>query len=166
LVAALVDLDSARGKPQDAFAALLAAEPAMAGQLDGAVAISPGVGMAPLTNRPRAGFAPGICLLGDAAGFVDPITGGGMAQALMSAELLASRFPDVLADPAGDALARFDADRRRMLRDYRLVTRAVLALADRPAIAHRVVSVLDRAPGLFSHLLGVNACLKPLWRVW
>ena len=37
-------------------------------------------------------------LLGDAAGFLDPITGGGMTQALMTAELLAGYVQQGLDD--------------------------------------------------------------------
>ena len=39
----------------------------------------------------------GWALLGDAAGLVDPITGEGIYYAMRSAEILASRFPDVTA---------------------------------------------------------------------
>jgi len=40
----------------------------------------------------------GLLLLGDAAGFLDPITGGGMTQALMTAELLDRHIPDRVSE--------------------------------------------------------------------
>ena len=59
----------------------------------------------------------GLVLLGDAAGFVDPITGAGMAQALVSAELLAqmlvrrSDTPVLDASLHGQHAARRHVDR-------------------------------------------------------
>lgn len=166
LVAALVDQGAIAGKPTEAFDGWVRTEPALARLLEGAEAISPVIGISPLDNRPSAGVAPGLVLLGDAAGFLDPITGGGMAQALLSAELLARWVPAMVTDPAGDAVARFEAARRAMLRDYRFVTRCVLALADQPRLSGATLRLLQAYPFLFSHLLGVNSGLKPLWRVW
>lgn len=166
LVAALVDQGAIGGKPADAFNGWVMAEPALAQLLDGAETISPVIGLSPLDNQPSTGVAPGLVLLGDAAGFLDPITGGGMAQALLSAELLARWVPAMLAEPDGDGLARFASARQAMLRDYRLVTRFVLALADQPRLSGFTLRLLQTYPALFSHLLGVNSGCKPLWRVW
>jgi flavin-dependent dehydrogenase len=166
LVAALAGQGAMSGRPEEAFRAWLASEPAMGPLLDGAEAVSPVIGVAPLENRPRAGVAPGLALLGDAAGFIDPITGGGMAQALLSAELLARWVPGILADPTGRRLVAFDAARRAMLRDYRFVTRAVIGLADHPALSRATLGLLQACPSLFSHLLGVNSGCKPIWRLW
>lgn len=166
LVAALVDQQAVEGRPAAAFEAWVRAEPGLAARLEGADAISPVIGMAPLAVRPRAGVAPGVVLLGDAAGFIDPITGGGMAQALLSARLFAVHAPAVLAAPDGDALLAFDQARNRLLRDYRLLTRLVLQLADHPPLARAAVRLLAAQPGLFSHLLGVSSGGKPIWRLW
>jgi flavin-dependent dehydrogenase len=166
LVAALVDQQTVDGRPAAAFEAWVHAEPDLAGRLEGATAISPVIGMAPLEVRPRAGVAPGLVLLGDAAGFIDPITGGGMAQALLSARLLATHIPIALAGPDGGALIGFDRARNRLLRDYRLLTRLVLQLADHPPLARAAVRLLASQPALFSHLLGVSSGGKPIWRLW
>jgi len=101
-------------------------------------------------------------LLGDAAGFLDPITGGGMSQTLMTAELLA----EYLAERLGTDerwLQDFERERQRMLRDYRILTRMVLCLADYPRLAERLLSALRVSPSLFSHLVGVSGGGRQLW---
>ena len=68
----------------------------------------------PRRSRPRArtGFAPGVVLLGDAAGFIDPITGGGIAQALVTSERLAHYIASHGAEHADAWLPAFERDRR------------------------------------------------------
>jgi 2-polyprenyl-6-methoxyphenol hydroxylase-like FAD-dependent oxidoreductase len=142
------------GAAARAFAGWIAEQPALAARLAGAEQITRLQGRAPLAATARAGAVPGCVLLGDAAGYVDPITGGGLTQALLAAELLAVHAPALLADRPG-ALAAFDRARRAMLRDYTLLTRALLPLARRPDLAVRIVGRLARWPALFAHLLGV-----------
>lgn len=114
--------------------------------LDGAEPIDAPLGAAPLAVRASRRWVPGCVLLGDAAGNCDPITGGGMMQALLTAELLARSLPD---------LAAFDRARERMLARYRRLTAVTLGLARRPALAAPALSVLHTFPGLFSYLLGI-----------
>jgi 2-polyprenyl-6-methoxyphenol hydroxylase-like FAD-dependent oxidoreductase len=108
--------------------------------------IGPPRGAAPLTVRASRRFAPGCVLLGDAAGNCDPITGGGMSQALLSAELLVEHL---------DSLEAFDHAREAMLANYRRLTAGVLTLANHPALLRPALSILGHAPGLFSRLLAV-----------
>jgi 2-polyprenyl-6-methoxyphenol hydroxylase-like FAD-dependent oxidoreductase len=83
-------------------------------------------------------------LLGDAAGNCDPITGGGITQALLSAQLLCTHI---------DSLQEFDRAREAMLASYRRLTAGVLALADHPSLLRPALSVLHHTPWLFSRLL-------------
>ena len=102
------------------------------------------------TGGAIAGVTPGAVLLGDAAGFVDPVTGGGMTQALMTAELLAGYIDDnELGED--DWLWSFERERRRMVRGYVLLTHAILQLSDRPQLTDVVLSLLARWPTLLSH---------------
>ena len=57
-------------------------------RLQGAEQVGEMLAVSPVSGRARRRFLPGFILLGDAAGFTDPITGGGMTQALLAAELL------------------------------------------------------------------------------
>ena len=130
--------------------------------MEAAEQVSSTIGASPLTGRALAGIAPGAVLLGDAAGFVDPVTGGGMTQALMAAELLAGY---IAANEAGEDewLWSFERERRKMLRGYVLLTRAILRLSDKPRLTDVVLSLVERWPALLSHGLAVSAGTKPLF---
>jgi flavin-dependent dehydrogenase len=136
--------------------------PQLASLLEGAQQVSATIGASPLTGGAIAGVTPGAVLLGDAAGFVDPVTGGGMTQALMAAELLAGYIADnELGED--DWLWSFERERRKMLRGYVLLTQAILRLSDKPQLTDAVLSLLARWPALLSHGLAVSAGTKPLF---
>ena len=136
--------------------------PELASLMEGAEQVSATIGASPLTGRAIAGVTPGAVLLGDAAGFVDPVTGGGMTQALMAAELLAGYIADnELSEDAW--LWSFERERRKMLRGYVLLTQAILRLSDKPQLTDVVLSLLERWPALLSHGLAVSAGTKPLF---
>jgi 2-polyprenyl-6-methoxyphenol hydroxylase-like FAD-dependent oxidoreductase len=164
LVAALANAQPRGESPESVFRRWSHAQPALASRLEAAEQVSELLGASPLERRARAGVAPGLVLLGDAAGSTDPITGGGMAQALMTAELLAlhissARAADEISDPAW--LRQFDRDRRAVLRNYRVVTHMTLWLADHRRLAQGAVLSLRLWPALFSHLLGICAGVNP-----
>jgi flavin-dependent dehydrogenase len=163
LVAALTEHDALPATAGRALLRWIALHPPLADRLRGAAPISEPLGRFPLAARARAGVAPGAVLLGDAAGFTDPITGGGMAQALLSAELLAPMLPRLLSS-AGDTewLWRFDRRRRALLRDYHLLTTAILAAARRPRTARWTLQAMRTNPRVMRHLVGVAAGLRRL----
>lgn len=162
LVAALADANALREPVELAFRRWWQAQPALAARLEGAEQVSSLRCSFPLAGRARAGVAPGVVLLGDAAGFVDPITGGGMTQALMTAELLAKCVLQGLGQ-ADRWLPDFDRKRDLLLRDYRWLTQTVLRLADHALLAQWLLSVLRVAPGILSHLIAVSAGMRPLF---
>jgi flavin-dependent dehydrogenase len=169
LVAGLSDreilADDPAGGARAALARWIDAEPLLRARLVGAEPLTAVAGRAPLAHRARAGFAPGAVLLGDAAGFIDPVTAGGMAQALLTAELLASFVPRAIADGGrgGDRwLRRFDQRRRALLRDYHLLTRFVLFLIGRPRMARAMLRLMRGQPRLMSHLIGVGGGVRRL----
>jgi flavin-dependent dehydrogenase len=105
-----------------------------------------------------------VILLGDAACFLDPITGGGMAQALMTAELLSS----YMLDGAGNHdrwIWAFERKRQALLRDYRLLTQSVLWLACHPKLGAKVLALLRMSPSLLSHFIGVAGGVRQLFSV-
>ncbi len=159
-VAALSDVLPHGGSAERSFWGWALAQPGIATRLEGAQQVSDLIGASPLERRARSGFAPGVVLLGDAAGSTDPITGGGMAQALMAAELLAGCVVAHLRSRSKTDvawLAAFDRQRRAMLRNYRAVTRMTLWLAEHRRLAQGAVLSLRLMPALFSHLLGICA---------
>jgi menaquinone-9 beta-reductase len=112
------------------------------------------LGAAPLTVRARQRVGGGCVLLGDAAGSCDPITGGGISQALLSSEILAEHLANAFP-PTAEALAAFDSAREKMLAGYRRLTAGVLALAARPRLLRPALTLLDRSPALFTRLLSI-----------
>ena len=154
--------ERAPGNERATLLELVARHPILADRLQGATPVSRLMGRSPLAARASAGFVPGAVLIGDAAGFTDPITGGGMAQALLSAELLAARLPRILAEGDTEQLWRFDRSRRVMLRDYLLLTRAMVGIARRPFLARAMLRAMRAKPKVMRHLVGVAAGLRRL----
>lgn len=162
LVALLAEADAVRSPLEPLFDRWRGEPPVLRELLDGAEPISDLLAT-PLSATARRGFAPGVVLLGDAAGFIDPITGGGMAQALITSERLA-QFIVANGEERADAwLPAFERERDALLRDYRLLTRGVLALARHPMLARAALAGLSWSPPLFSHLVGVSAGTRSLF---
>lgn len=135
------------------FDSLLACFPALAARLAGAPA-SRDRGAGPLLQRPRAVWRGNVALVGDASGYVDAITGEGLAVALHQAAAL------IDALRAGD-LARYGAAHRRIGRLPNQMTALLLAIERRPWLRHRMVRALAAEPALFSRLLGIHARALP-----
>jgi flavin-dependent dehydrogenase len=105
-------------------------------------------GTPPLTRRARPAGMHRVLLVGDAAGYIEPFTGEGMAWALESGRGAAGLVHesldswDVSATTAWDAVyeRRFAASQRRC--------RAIAAMLRRPAVVGAVVFALRAAPVL------------------
>ena len=136
------------------FDDLLAHFPALAARLDGAPATSRDRGAGPLLQRPRAVCRGNVALVGDASGYVDAITGEGLAVALHQSAAL------IEALAAGD-LARYAARHCRIGRLPDNMTSLLLAVERRPWLRHRMVRALAAEPALFSRLLGIHARALP-----
>jgi flavin-dependent dehydrogenase len=161
LVAALASAHGLGASAQSSFDHWVSAQPQLVDRLRGAERLTPLRGVSPLATRARRGFAPGLVLLGDAAGSLDPITGGGMTQALESAELLARYVPRMIDE--GDAwLAEFEGRRRALLSDYVLMTRGLLWLERHPRWIGPALAALAAWPGVLSYLVGVAGGTRSL----
>jgi len=89
--------------------------------------------------------------VGDAAGYVEPITGEGMSWALMGAVALAPVLDEALAVGHTDAWARQHA---RMFRSRRVRCRAVARGLRSPAAMRAAFAVLGVRPGAGSAVVG------------
>jgi 2-polyprenyl-6-methoxyphenol hydroxylase-like FAD-dependent oxidoreductase len=155
LLAALADRHAFGPSARESMERWIREQPLLRDWLDGATQLTKPAGRAPVTRRARAGYAPGVVLLGDAARATDPLTAGGIAHALVTAERLAAIVPRVLAE--GDApLARFDRERRRLLRAHEWLTRALVFLVERPRLARPTMRAMRAAPRLMRALLGIG----------
>ena len=104
----------------------------------------------PLRQRVRSRTAGRVLLVGDAAGYVDALTGEGLGIAFSAAELLVNCV-------AVDRPADYDRQWRRMSRRYRLLTAGLLrASACRP-VRSRIVPAANRFPGIFTGVVNLLA---------
>jgi flavin-dependent dehydrogenase len=107
---------SARGVLRDPAALVgdtLRADPMLAPRFRGARMTGRPVALGPLAVEGRGAGMPGLLLAGDAAGFIDPMTGDGLRFALRGAELAAGLALDALAHGWNAAHDRLAAARRR-----------------------------------------------------
>jgi flavin-dependent dehydrogenase len=133
---------------------LLARFPALAARLAGAAPASAPRGAGPFARAARARVADRLVLLGDAAGYLDAVTGEGISLALACALGLADLLPEALARGAtAEALRPYDRLWARHYRPYAAWTRLVLALARRPALRRRVLALAGRRPAPFEALV-------------
>lgn len=138
--------------------ALLSRFPMLARRLQGAVADSSVRGAGPLERLAHAQVADRFVLLGDAAGYVDAITGEGLSLAFTSAATLGELLPAAVAHGATTrALAPYQRAYRNAFRRYARLARALLHLAARPALRRRVIRFLGRHPQLFDRVLQVTS---------
>jgi flavin-dependent dehydrogenase len=136
------------------FDALLARFPALAARLAGAPFESEARGAGPLLRRASARVGPRVALVGDAAGYVDAITGQGLSLSLLSAELLVAALPDRLdGTDLAPFLAAYDRSLRPHWRRYALPARALLWLARRPRLRRGALRLVGSVPGLFGRLV-------------
>jgi flavin-dependent dehydrogenase len=137
------------------FDELLPGFPVLQKRLGSAPAESETRGAGPLLQRVSARRAERLALLGDAAGYVDAITGQGLSLAFAGAAILIEALPQDLSEDLSPALARYDrALRSRWLR-YALPAHALLALSRRPALRRRALRSVATVPGAFGALVRV-----------
>jgi 2-polyprenyl-6-methoxyphenol hydroxylase-like FAD-dependent oxidoreductase len=136
------------------FAGLLARFPRVAERVAEAAAETQPRGAGPLEQAVRSPVADRVVLLGDAAGYVDAVTGEGMSLAFQSAVVLGACLPDALRRGADRASLRpYTRAHARLYRRYALVTRALLALARRPTWRRRALGWLESRPKRFESLI-------------
>jgi len=136
------------------FATLLTRFPALERRLRGAPFDSSARGAGPLDRRARSVVGDRFALLGDAAGYVDAITGEGLSVAFESAHVLAQHLPDIVAGHAArEGLAAYARAHARIFRRYEWVTRGVLSLSAQPTLRDLTLAALSRMPTAFDRLI-------------
>ncbi|GAB4222926.1 MAG: NAD(P)/FAD-dependent oxidoreductase [Acidobacteriota bacterium] len=133
----------------DRFDVLLARFPELAARLADAAPADAVRGAGPLHQRCSAVVRGRVALVGDAAGYLDAITGEGISVALHQARALAGCLTD-------GNLAAYARAHRRIVRTPNLLCRLVLLLSARPRTRARALAGLARDPKLFDRLLAVH----------
>ena len=126
---------------QAPFAQQLAAFPALRDRLPD-VGVTSVRGAGPLAQRTSARVAGRALLVGDAAGYVDALTGEGIAVALACARALVDC---VVAGDPGAYERRWLAESRR----YRTITSTLLWARRQRILAPRIVPLAARSPRVF-----------------
>ena len=135
---------------QGRFDDQLAAFPALAQRLAGLPHSSTDRAAGPLRQAVRRRSAGRVMLVGDAAGYVDALTGEGLGIAFGGAELLVA---GVLADdPAG-----YDRRWRNMSRRYRMLTAGLLHASEIRPLRAMIVPAASALPKAFGGIVNLLA---------
>jgi flavin-dependent dehydrogenase len=135
------------GRP---FDQQLDAFPTLRDRLAGADAVGEVLGAGPLRQRVRGRVAGRVLLVGDAAGYVDALTGEGVALAVRQAAAAVDAI--VAGDPQ-----RYEQEWRAITRRYRLLTGALLAASRVGPARQALVPAADRLPGVFAAVVNALA---------
>lgn len=138
--------------------------PRLAERLDRARLLEPPRAIGPLALDCRAVAAPGVVLVGDAAGFYDPFTGEGVTLALRTAELAAEAVHVALDRPSTSPLPRLDGyerSRDAATRDKFRFNRVLQIAVGRPGLANAVARRLARRPDLADRLVSIAGDFVP-----
>jgi flavin-dependent dehydrogenase len=147
--------DDALKAPSRVLDAFLAADRGLAARFAGARPAGPAVMLGPMAVDGLACGEAGLLVAGDAAGFIDPMTGDGLRFALAGAELAAAVTLDVLAGRVSPAEAptllaarrraafqskwRFNRTLRSLVSSARGVSAAALAARALPSVFERMI---------------------------
>jgi flavin-dependent dehydrogenase len=143
--------DAALGDPATLLTGTLANDPLLRDRAAGARLIAPPVILGPLAVDVREPAIDGLLLAGDAAGFIDPITGDGLRFAIHGAELAAASALRALAHGWSGVHADLTAERRRAFGGKWRFNRGLRALVSSPraidaaAIGARLAPAMLRA---------------------
>lgn len=130
------------GPPGASHEGLLAGIPTLRERLAGAQWTTPARGAGPLRQRVPRRVAGRVLLVGDAAGYVDALTGEGIRTGLACAQAA------VDAVMAGQPAA-YERQWRRLTRSYRLLT-STLVVSSRPTVLRRhIVTAARGLPPVF-----------------
>lgn len=155
-----------RGRPF--LPSLWAAFPELAKRLQGVPAVTAARAIGPLQQRSRAVVADGVLLIGDAAGYLDAITGEGLslafAQALSLSETVAPAMQTQTPLVSRQALARYQQMTSALMRPANQMTELALLLSRFPGLCNRVVRAFRADPALFQELLAANMGIKSPWQ--
>jgi flavin-dependent dehydrogenase len=104
----------------------------------------------PLRQRVSSRTAGRVLLVGDAAGYIDALTGEGLGLAFGAAELLVNC---VIADRPAD----YDRRWRQLTRRYRMLTAALLQASAHPPLRSRIVPAAAAMPTVFTGAVNLLA---------
>jgi 2-polyprenyl-6-methoxyphenol hydroxylase-like FAD-dependent oxidoreductase len=162
LVAILLEkkaMATLRGNLADRYYQFLTSAPGLGQRVRDSQVIPPVGARGPLGFTVDPVYLPGLLLVGDSAGFLDPITGEGMTLALKSVQaavpIIQQAFETGNFSP--DILGQYAAERARVFKDVSQLTQLMLNVSRWSSLTNRAIRGLRSTERLFQKLLGIAA---------
>ena len=155
LVVPHVSGDAPLKAPGDLLRRFLNDDPQLSSRFANARAVGPASTLGPMAVEARAAGEPGLLLAGDAAGFIDPMTGDGLRFALRGAELAAAVALEALAGriPIERAHRHLEARRAEAFGRKWRFNRALRSLVSSPAGVSGAAMMAAYVPSLFEGII-------------
>ncbi len=131
----------------------LRCDPMLAARFASASPASRPICLGPLAVDGRACGVPGLLLAGDAAGFIDPMTGDGLYFAVRGAELAAEAAIAALASCPGEAARGLEQRRRREFGTKWRFNRALRAMSGSPAALRLAAAGAKWSPAMIERIV-------------
>src|SRR5262245_57616917 len=145
--------DSQWAAPEALLRRELDQEPMLRDRFAGARVVRPPIVLGPLASDITGQMIDGMLLAGDAAGFIDPMTGDGLRFAVRGGELAAAAALEALATGWSGLHARLARERRREFSTKWRFNRALRAAVERPAIIEAAAAGAQLLPGLVRRMI-------------
>ena len=142
-------------KPEEALHRVLHADRELTARFERAEAVEPPVMLGPMAVDAIAAGEPGLLLAGDAAGFIDPMTGDGMRFAFAGGALAAAVTQDVLNGTVPIDRAHLELARRRretFSAKWRF-NRALRSLVSSPSSVSAAAVTARILPSVFARII-------------
>ena len=149
--------------PERALRAAIARDPTMRDRFGNARLATRPVILGPLAVDTRAAGVPGLLLAGDAAGFIDPITGDGLRFAFRGAELAAEAAVEMLNTGNCEMHVALAHRRRVAFRGKWCFNRTLRRLIDSPAALRAATFGASIAPAYIQSLVAVAGDCRGLY---
>ena len=140
-------------KDQDLVLRTMRQDGEVGGRFARAVMLKAPTVLGPLAVDAVASGMPGLLLAGDAAGFIDPMTGDGLRFAFRGGELAAQFALEALEGGIETAHLRLDRARRREFAAKWRFNRVLRALASSPAAVRAAGFGASLAPPMLAHVI-------------
>jgi flavin-dependent dehydrogenase len=151
--ACVVTADRAALRDPDLLIKSIRREPDIATRFTDARLVSNVTILGPLAIETTAAGMPGLLLAGDAAGFIDPMTGDGLRFAFRGGELAATETLRALAEGWNGAHLRLLSERRREFGAKWRFNRSLRALASSPAAVRAAGLFASVSPAALRHVI-------------
>ncbi|MGK0291399.1 MAG: flavin-dependent dehydrogenase, partial [bacterium] len=146
-------------KGKQLYPSLLSHFPELSKKIRNARPLDQARAIGPLQQNSSSPISKKLLLMGDAAGYLDAITGEGISLATEQALLLEKHIiPLLLKDiPINKQnLTNYIQAYEKIMKAYHQVTGMVLQLSKYPWLVEKVVACLGKEPDIFQHMLSAN----------